>query len=197
MEKIKELDINYSGGPETFRKVLHDIGFNYKRRDGTRYIIEQPHIILKRMEFLTEMKEHLEKNRNIIYQDETWTFKRGTGKRKDWQDENVLSCSVKDPSTGDRYIICHAGGKNGFVPNASLFVSTVKKPKKHDDYHGDMNGEMFYKWFTKQLLPNLPESSVIVMDNASYHSVRVRINYLRGLYDPVNFDVPHKNQILK
>lgn len=100
-------------------------------------------------------------------------FKRGTGKRKDWQDDNVLSCSVKHASTGERYIVCHAGGKNGFIPNASLFMSTVKEPKNHDDYHGDMDSTIFNKWFKQQLLPNLPEKAVIVIDNASYHSVQV------------------------
>ncbi len=27
------------------------------------------------------------------------------------------------------------------------------------------------KWFTAQLLPNIPDNTVIIMDNASYHNV--------------------------
>lgn len=34
-----------------------------------------------------------------------------------------------------------------------------------------MNGDTFYKWFVKTL-PLLKENAVIVMDNASYHSVK-------------------------
>jgi hypothetical protein len=34
-----------------------------------------------------------------------------------------------------------------------------------------MNGENFEHWMLTQLFPNLEESSVIVMDNAPYHSV--------------------------
>jgi len=34
-----------------------------------------------------------------------------------------------------------------------------------------MNAELFEKWFTEQLLPNIPDNSNIIMDNASYHNV--------------------------
>lgn len=35
-----------------------------------------------------------------------------------------------------------------------------------------MNGDNFYKWFNK-ILPLLNENAVIVMDNVSYHSVKM------------------------
>lgn len=34
-----------------------------------------------------------------------------------------------------------------------------------------MDGRYFEKWFTDKLLPNIPPNSIIVMDNAPYHSV--------------------------
>ena len=37
------------------------------------------------------------------------------------------------------------------------------------DYHQEMNAVNFEKWFEDKLLPALPASSLIVMDNASYH----------------------------
>ena len=40
------------------------------------------------------------------------------------------------------------------------------------DYHGQMDGGNFEKWYKEKLLPNLPPNSIIVMDNASYHSVQ-------------------------
>ena len=33
-----------------------------------------------------------------------------------------------------------------------------------------MNHELFTKWFIKELLPNIPKESLIIMDNASYHN---------------------------
>jgi transposase len=38
------------------------------------------------------------------------------------------------------------------------------------DAHEEIDGEMFEKYFSEQLIPNLPPKSVIVVDNASYHS---------------------------
>ncbi|XP_072400443.1 uncharacterized protein [Diabrotica undecimpunctata] len=37
-----------------------------------------------------------------------------------------------------------------------------------------MTAHLFEKWFKEQLLPNIPPNSVIVMDNASYHSRLLR-----------------------
>ena len=42
---------------------------------------------------------------------------------------------------------------------------------KSDDYHDEMNRNHFVEWFQKQLLPNLPKHSFIVVDNAPYHNV--------------------------
>ena len=35
-----------------------------------------------------------------------------------------------------------------------------------------MNGELFENWMINNLLPNLNAPCVIIMDNASYHSVQ-------------------------
>ena len=37
-------------------------------------------------------------------------------------------------------------------------------------YSGTMNSTLFEYWFTQQLLPSLEKGTVIVMDNASFHS---------------------------
>jgi len=36
-------------------------------------------------------------------------------------------------------------------------------------YDGTMDSSLFEVWFSTRLLPNLPQNSVIVMDNASFH----------------------------
>ena len=43
---------------------------------------------------------------------------------------------------------------------------------KSADYHDEMNGAHFTEWFEHNLLPNCPPGAAIVMDNASYHSVK-------------------------
>ncbi|XP_044588932.1 uncharacterized protein LOC123268117 [Cotesia glomerata] len=114
--------------------------------------------------------------RTFIFLDETWVFRYGTGKTREWQDSSTRSVSVKKASSGPRYIVCHAGGRNGFVDGAGLFVNSSKKINPLDDYHGAMNAETFKEWFKTKLLPNLKEPSIIVMDNASYHSSKVFYN---------------------
>ena len=36
-------------------------------------------------------------------------------------------------------------------------------------FEGNINGDVFYTWLVQELLPVLPDSAVIVMDNASFH----------------------------
>ena len=36
-------------------------------------------------------------------------------------------------------------------------------------FEGNINSEVFYAWLVQELLPVLPERTVIVMDNASFH----------------------------
>ena len=40
------------------------------------------------------------------------------------------------------------------------------------NYHGEMNSEKFIGLLRGKLIPNLPPKSVVVIDNASYHSVQ-------------------------
>jgi hypothetical protein len=63
--------------------------------------------------------------------------------------------------------VLHAGSKEGFIPGAALIFSSKTN---NGDYHVEMNEENFLTWFEEQLLKKLEEPSIIVMDNASYHS---------------------------
>ena len=65
----------------------------------------------------------------------------------------------------------HAMTKRGWIPGAKL---TFKSTRKTGDYHGQMHHDLFTTWFTEQLLPNIPEHSLIIMDNASYHNTLSR-----------------------
>lgn len=48
----------------------------------------------------------------------------------------------------------------------------VFRARKHTgDYHKEMDGPHYEKWFTERPLPNLAFNSVIVMDNAPSYSV--------------------------
>ena len=74
----------------------------------------------------------------------------------------------KPTGKGERLIIVNAITKDGWVPGACILFKSTRKTV---DYHGQMNRENFCKWFIEQLLPNIPENSLIVLDNAAYHNV--------------------------
>ncbi|KAJ4446177.1 hypothetical protein ANN_12870 [Periplaneta americana] len=79
-----------------------------------------------------------------------------------------LSVGLKNQTgKGKRLIVVHIGNENGFVDNA-LWVFESYSTK---EYHEEMTGEAFHEWFGK-ILPKLEPGSVIVLDNAPYHTVK-------------------------
>jgi hypothetical protein len=97
-------------------------------------------------------------------------------KKKIWYDETIknsrepfnqgLSTGLKSPSgKGKRLTILHIGSEDGFVDHGLLLF----EGNKQGDYHDEMNANKYEEWFTN-ILTKLPANSVIVMDNASYHS---------------------------
>ncbi|CAH1971032.1 unnamed protein product [Acanthoscelides obtectus] len=123
------------------------------------------------------MIEYRRQSRKIYYLDETWV-NAGHTVKKTWIDKNVvrnrqasiegLSTGLRGPSgKGQRLIVTHIGSDSGFLEECDLiFVS-----KKGGDYHDEMNASCFESWF-QGVLQRVEPNSVIVMDNASYHSRR-------------------------
>ena len=71
---------------------------------------------------------------------------------------------------GSRLIILHAGNENGWVNGADL---VFKSKKATGDYKDEMTSKHFEEWFHDSLMSNIPANSLIVMDNAPYHSRRL------------------------
>ncbi|XP_049272628.1 uncharacterized protein LOC125758899 [Rhipicephalus sanguineus] len=98
--------------------------------------------------------------RAVYYLDETWV-NAGHTKEKVWEDafRKGLITGLRAPSgKGGLLIVIHAGSENGFVDGAS-FVFRAKKSVT-SDYHSEMDGPRFERWFKEQLLPNIePRSS--------------------------------------
>ena len=164
--QLREEFPDFECSVDSVRRWMLKIGFKYKKENNRQHLMEQPSIRLKRLQFLDSYRKI--KNENIfnpVFLDETWVFSKGSD-RKTWQDESE-STRCKKTGDGARYVVLHCGNSNGFVKDASLIF---KANKKTGDYHDNMNSKNFENWFKTQLIPNLEEPTVIIMDNASYHS---------------------------
>lgn len=167
---LKE-ELGFDGSREHLRKILHALGFKYKKCKTERSaLIEKPYIAAKREQFLKIMVQNRmlpeELRKDVVYLDESYVHTSYKIK-KCWQSINTSGVS-QNVSKGKRYIIVHAGSEKGFIPNALLIFSGRNK---NEDYHSEMNATNFTKWVTEKLIPNLPDACIVVMDNAPYHSV--------------------------
>ena len=127
--------------------------------------MERTDIVNRRITYLRSIFRYRKAGRDIVYVDETYVHSSHHA-TECWKSNDVgLNVPI---GKGDRYIIVHAGSKDGFIPNAQdVFKGNASK----GDYHTEMNGTKFEKWLTEQLIPNLKPRSVVVLDNAPYHTV--------------------------
>lgn len=106
--------------------------------------------------------------RPTFYLDETWV-NQNHSKSMIWQDPEERGGLKVPVGKGGRLIVLHAGSaETGFVKECKL-IFHAQKSSLNTDYHNEMNSKLFKEWFVN-FLYLLEESSVIVMDNASYHS---------------------------
>jgi transposase len=162
----------------TFYRILKSLNFNFVSREKNSFLIERDDIILWRRDYLNSVKRYRSENRKIYYLDETWV-NAGHTKKKIWVDSTIqsskqafmegLSTGLKTPSgKGKRLIVTHIGSDTGFL-TSGLWVFESGSTR---EYHEEMTGDAFLEWFSK-ILKLVEAGSVIVMDNAPYHSVRM------------------------
>ena len=167
---LEKINSDYNLPTTTLWRTLNRWGFTYgtgKRRSALK---ERDYVILARRRYIRQKRL----NRKIdgsfvrpeIYLDETFINKNHSNQFTWYFDED--GPDVNKPSgKGERVIVVNAITLAGWVNNARLIFEAKKKT---GDYHGQMDWGNFSKWFTEQLLPNIPENSIIIMDNASYHN---------------------------
>lgn len=77
----------------SLNRLLHNIGFEFKKDNNRRALREKPTIPSMRCQFLRKYMENLQSSysRDIVFLDETWVFSKGSV-GKSWQDDSV-KCS--------------------------------------------------------------------------------------------------------
>ncbi|XP_048488380.1 uncharacterized protein LOC125491162 isoform X2 [Plutella xylostella] len=159
----------------TMYRILKKLNFTYCKRSRKSILLDRPDLQIWRVNYLLKINEYREQNKKIYYLDETW-LNEGHTCNYVWMDNDIkssrqaflggLSSGLKNPQKGKRLIITHIGNEDGFLEGADW----VFEAKKSDgDYHGEMDAHNFEKWF-KMVLDKILPGSVIVMDNAPYHS---------------------------
>jgi len=172
---------------------------------------ERDYVVKARREYLIKKRLLNKSGRMLIYLDETYINKNYSGTDtawycSDWKNNPRLDKSFgpyinKPAGRGERFIILNAVSKDGWVDGARLVFQAQRRT---GDYHGSMDEENFTKWITSQLIPNIPEGSVIIMDNASYHNMFIEDNVPAFTSKKVALqnwltdnDIPYDNDFLR
>ncbi|XP_050422420.1 uncharacterized protein LOC126834501 [Adelges cooleyi] len=133
-------------------------------------LLERDDIVSWRRRYLENIRHYRQQGRPIYYLDETWVDTR------EMIDQAAVDAFLNGLATGQeepswkskRLIVLHIGSSDGFVAGG-LLCSELER-NSAGNYH-EMNGDTFYEWFVR-ILPLLKENAIIVMDNASYHSIK-------------------------
>ncbi|XP_026819587.1 uncharacterized protein LOC113558321 [Rhopalosiphum maidis] len=191
VDKVDDFDKNairqkstHFGSDEKFRlyrkcyKLLKDLQFEYTKRNRNSALTEREDLILWRRKYIADIRRYRKEGKTIYFLDETW-INAGDCSSRVWFDKTVkshrdafnrgLTTGSKNPiGRGKRLIVVHIGSTEGFVAGCLLCFESKKNTS---DYHDEINGDTFFEWFCS-VLPLLKDDSVIVMDNAPYHSVK-------------------------
>jgi transposase len=169
---LKERNPDQSFHIVTLARTLDRWGFTFGKGTRSQHLKEKDYVIAARRRYLRKKisnRSLSEKGKTLrpeVYLDESYVNKNHSNDLI-WYYGEDGPWVQKPTGKGDRLIIMNAITINGWVPGAKL---VFKSTKKTGDYHGQVNWELFRKWFTEMLIPNIPDNSLIIMDNAPYHN---------------------------
>lgn len=107
-----------------------------------------------RKEFKEKIEKYQKENKVIVYVDESG-FAQDMPREYGYSEKGKRCYDEKD---------WHARGRinaiGAIIDNKLLTVSL---------FDSNIDSEVFYTWLEKDLIPKLPEESIIVMDNATFH----------------------------
>jgi transposase len=169
-QHLEDVDSEQEFSVRTLGRALDRWGFTFGKGVRTQRFKEKDHVVAARQRYLRRKianRKGKDTVRPEVYLDESYVNKNHSNDFV-WYYDDDGPWIQKPTGKGERLIIMNAITKDGWVSGAKV---TFKSTRKTGDYHGQMNQEMFTKWFKEKLLPNIPARSLIIMDNASYHNV--------------------------
>ena len=118
LEKVRT-DGVFHGGWFCLWKLLRSMGFSYKIADNKWFLYEQHDIIEQWHTYLQAIGKLRQQNKTIVYTDETWVNAHHTNEYI-WVDYNGKGGWKVPSGKGQRLIVVHAGGVEGWVDGADL-----------------------------------------------------------------------------
>ena len=164
---IRENDADFKWGRSSVQRALSRIGFSFTGKRHCYYdrLREDPENICRRIAYLERRRAWLAEGRQMVYMDESW-INQNCSTRKSWSDGTPETVDTIPPGKGPRWIMIGAGTKDGWIEGSfKMWKGNVQS----EDYHTEMNGDVFKDWMHEHLLPNVQPNAVIVIDRASYH----------------------------
>jgi hypothetical protein len=165
-EQIRDKEPDARFHRVTTARTLDRWGFEFGF--GTRYqhLKEKDEIIALRHKYLRRMKANRDRQGSTIQPEiilpESYVNKNHSNDFI-WYSGEDEPLVQKPTGKGERLIIVNAISSNGWVDGAKLVAA-----RKTGDYHGQMKAPLFQKWFKECLIPNIPNNSLIIMDNARF-----------------------------
>ena len=145
-------------GDESFHKAtlartLNRWGVEFGKGRRSQHLKEKDHVVAARHRYLREKRANRIEGSNTthrpeIYLDETYVNKNHSNDFI-WYYGEDGPWVQKPTGKGERLIIIKAMTRSGWLPGSKL---VFKSTKKTGDYHGQMNWDLFKKWFLVSVL---------------------------------------------
>ena len=151
------------------RALQQRCGITFVKRQDMRYtrMREDPVNMQRRAWYLKYFFDYTEQGRPFVFMDESWLNKNMVPSFC-WSDGTVDSELNVPSGKGERWIMIGAGSKDGWIqPSIKMWKGKVLS----EDYHTEMNGDVFEHWMKQHLLPYVAGNSCIVIDRAPYHTM--------------------------
>ncbi|CAI6365855.1 unnamed protein product [Macrosiphum euphorbiae] len=145
--------------------LLKDLNFEYTKIKRNFALTERGDIVCWRQKYLESIRYYRSHGRQIYYLDESWINIEESAKSVD---ATIQSGQKNLSGKGKQLIVVHIGSSDGFVAGGLRYFESKNNSS---DYHDEINDVTFYEWFSS-IISLLEDNAVIVMDTASYHSVK-------------------------
>jgi transposase len=148
-ELIRDKEPNIRFHPVTLARTLDRWGFEFGKGKRSQHLKEKDEIIALRQKYLRRVRANRDSRKPEIYLDESYVNKNHSNDFI-WYSEEDGPWVQKPTGKGERLIIINAISSKGWVNGAKLVFQAKQKT---GDYHGQMNAELFQKWFREKLIP--------------------------------------------